>query len=493
MEVKDILKKINKNRDEIEAPFIFCLWKDPNLYDDYKSINVRGDKTIQSKDGLFYFQLGRGMYNEGYRNFDSITLDSYLKDKPKISQQFEEYGGFGEVEEMTQLVDVENVDAYYDKLAKINILSNLLVNYADTFNNLDDVAGMTSQNVYDLFEYTLNNVSLAVNHDIKVQSLVLDDAYIEECNNGEAMGLSYAENCPRLSSKTLGLPLGDLYMLGAHSGVGKSSFMFENFILPLNNQGIKVAIVSNEMQLKAYQNLILVHILTHELNYWKLTRKHLKVGHFTDEQIDLIKQAQKISEDKYSNIRFVKIFDTDTNKLLKIIKKLAKVGYQCICYDTMKADDSTADNMWQRLMIDSRRIFQLASKENISIVVTYQLALYTENQRYLSASCLSNSKQIKEVFSEMVYMRNIWHDEFPKEQYDIKPYTLEKKTDGSGWYRNYNSIKLDKNKKYIIAFLDKTRNDENNIQILYEWNARFNYWKEIGYCTVVNEHRGITR
>ena len=49
-------------------------------------------------------------------------------------------------------------------------------------------------------------------------------------------------------------------------------------------------------------------------------------------------------------------------------------------------------------------------------------------------------------------------------------------------------IRLDKDKKYLAAFLDKTRNDEDKQTILYEWNGRFNKWTEIGYCTIYNDH-----
>ena len=41
-----------------------------------------------------------------------------------------------------------------------------------------------------------------------------------------------------------------------------------------------------------------------------------------------------------------------------------------------------------------------------------------------------------------------------------------------------------------IVALDKTRNDEDKQQVLYEVNGRFNSWKEIGYCNIINEHKG---
>ena len=49
-------------------------------------------------------------------------------------------------------------------------------------------------------------------------------------------------------------------------------------------------------------------------------------------------------------------------------------------------------------------------------------------------------------------------------------------------------ITLDKDKKYLVAFLDKTRNDEDKQTVLYEWNGRFNKWTELGYCMIYNDH-----
>ena len=88
----------------------------------------------------------------------------------------------------------------------------------------------------------------------------------------------------------------------------------------------------------------------------------------------------------------------------------------------------------------------------------------------------------------MVYCRPLWDDEFPGEKFDVKPYQLKK--DSSGKYSNVReSVQLDRDKKYIIAFLDKTRNDDDKFQVLYEFNGRYNRWREKGYCSVFNEHK----
>ena len=85
----------------------------------------------------------------------------------------------------------------------------------------------------------------------------------------------------------------------------------------------------------------------------------------------------------------------------------------------------------------------------------------------------------------MVYLREIWQDEWEDEKYDVKPHTFVKTEDGK--YRRQ-SVELDPRKKYMVLFLDKTRNDEDKRQIIYEFNGRFNLWKEVALCTVTNLH-----
>ena len=486
MDLEKSIEAINKNRAEIEASFVFCLWKNPDLYSDYKFVNEKEDNIIKSEDAVFYFNLGRALYQAGYQKFDNITIHNFLQDKKTIKKKFDEFGGYKTVEDLRGLVSIDNVEAYYDKIAKINTLEHLCKTSFSSFENIDKFDKMSNQDIYDYFEYQLNNISVKNSYDIKEENLIIDNEFIDECNTGDEVGISYGANCPILNYMTLGAPLGDMYMVAGHSGVGKTSFVFENMVIPMNNDGVKVAVISNEMRSKDYKIMLLAHILTKDLNYWKLTRKQIKMGHYTDEQREMLNKAAQISKEKYNNISFIKLFDNDVNKVLKYIKKTAKRGYQVFVWDTMKSDDSTDEKMFIQLLMNSRKVFQLASKENICVIPTYQLALYTVNQRYLDASCLANGKQIKEVFSEMVYMRQLWDDEYTGEKCDCKAYQLQK--DENGKYSKIKKmIDLDKDKKYIVAFLDKTRNDEDKQQVLYEVNGRYNSWKEIGYCHIINE------
>ena len=68
MNWKEYPDELIKGRESAEATFIFCLWKQPDLYDDFPRVNAADDETLKTEDGIFYFSLGRQMFNQGFRS-----------------------------------------------------------------------------------------------------------------------------------------------------------------------------------------------------------------------------------------------------------------------------------------------------------------------------------------------------------------------------------------------------------------------------------------
>lgn len=486
MNLINTLKKINEGREKVEAGFVFACWADPDLFDDYKTVNAGKDETLQNGDAQFYWSLGMNMHKQGIRKFDNISVETFLSNNPKIKKKYESYGGYQTIKELQELVNPDNVEGYFDKICRMNSLSTMAKKYEQIFDDVERFNNATNDDIYDVFELLNNSISIKTGHESQVEDLKLTQEFIESNQSGENVGLNYGENTPLLNYTTLGMPLGDVYLFAGHSGVGKSSFIFENMVLPIS-KSTPVAILSNEMNIKVYQNMLASHILTKDLDYWKLTRKKIKIGKYTDEDLEMLNKAIKISESDYPNIKFVKVFSNDTEMICKYIKKLAHQGVKYIVWDTFKSDDvADGSDAWFQLLMNSRKIFNLVSKLNIALTCTFQLALYTTNQRFLDASCLSSSKQIKEVVSELIMMRKLWADEYNGEKKDCHPYKYNKDNK-----KIKEEIQLDPEKTYYVCFVNKTRNDEGDRQILYEWKSAWNRWYEIGYCNIVNEHRNM--
>ena len=487
MNLRLALEKINKDREKQEACFVFSCWEDPGLYDEYKDVNANGDKTLKNDDAKFYWELGRMMHDQGIKRFDAITLEAFLSNKESTRKKYEQYGGYQTIRDLEELIDSDNVSSYYDAITKANSLSVVAEKYEDLFTNkLDQLATISNDDVYGIFEVLNSSIAMSSGHGVEIEDLDVSDAFIERCKKGEANGISYGSACPILNYITLGLPLGDCYLITGSSGCGKSSFVFDNMAILLAVNNTKVVIFANEMKADAYRHLLLVHILTHEFKYYDITRKKLKLGKFTDEENEMIQKAIEVFKQKYNNIKFVKLFDNNTTVLIKYLKKFAHKGVKCFIWDTFKNDDiSDGKEEWLQLLKNSRKVFNQVSALNVSMVMTFQQALYTTNQRFLDASCLAGSKQVKEVVSELIMMRRLWSDEYTGEKNDCRAWRWDKVN------KTKEYLTLDPEKKYTVIFINKTRNDEDNNQILFQWDAPWNHWRELGYCTIRNEHKGF--
>lgn len=483
MDLNKIVTEINEGRERSEACFVFSLWKDPTLFDDYKDININEDKTLIGDDSIFYYNLGKGLRNQGLNNIDIVSIDSYLAARPEVKKTFEQYGGYAELQKLKDLGNPDNTESYYDDIVKRNALIAIAKQNEAAFNDVKRFKNYSAEDVYETFDAINNAVNLKCTKESKIENLYVTNEDVEELESGAANGVSYYKAYPLLNYTTLGLPIGDITLISGHSGAGKSSFVF-NMAIGIVRDGTPVGILANEMQIMAYKILLISAVLTDDLKYYKLTRKKLKRGGWNEEEKNMVIQAQEIINEKYADMfHFVKVFGNNTGVIIKHMKRLSRLkGVKVFFWDTLKSDDSLSDKMWQELLVSSRRIFNVVAKEQWSLVCTFQLALYTTNQRYLDAGCLSNSKQIKEVVSEHIMLRKLWSDEYTGEKYDCKAYKLDGKIKVM--------LTLDKDKTYIVAFIDKTRNDENAKCILYEWESVWNKWKELGYCNIINDHKG---
>ena len=86
-------------------------------------------------------------------------------------------------------------------------------------------------------------------------------------------------------------------------------------------------------------------------------------------------------------------------------------------------------------------------------------------------------------------MHRVWQTA-SGQKYDCKAFEFMRDSNGK-FTKSKNYFNLDPDKKYVVVFLDKTRNDEDKQQVLYEVNFRYNRWRELGYCSIQNEHKQL--
>ena len=83
-------EKISENAEISESYFVGILWSDP--YNNYSSYydNIDEEEFIHPQWGFFY-DLGKRMYGEGVKTFDTITVHTKVKEYG-LTDLFKEYG-----------------------------------------------------------------------------------------------------------------------------------------------------------------------------------------------------------------------------------------------------------------------------------------------------------------------------------------------------------------------------------------------------------------
>jgi len=486
-QLSDYPKEITDVRESLEMSFVMSLWKNPELYDDYVD-EINPSKDLMLPDGKFFYSLGKEMYGIGYKSFDDASIHSFIHTNEVLMEGFIRRGGIQEVDNMRAVLNEDNIDTYFDSLVKNNMLMKLHDKGFNVVNEIKKFNKMNTSQLYDYFEYQLDNVFLNRGAGVKIEDLSIDEEFILECHAGTGKGLSYSSTAPLMNYHTLGLHKSNVQVYAGYSGTGKTSYCMATYVFPILDAGENIVIIANEMNIKAWKNILLITILTQKMNYFKITRKKLKMGNFSEEELEMLYKAKEYQETYYNHrIKFAKIFDYSIEDVKRIARKMAKQGYRYVLYDTFKSEDASSSNATGELVEASKQLLQVAEKEDISVIITMQLALHTEGTRYLNATTLSGAKAVKEVVSELILMRSIWDDEFNGEKYDIRPYKFKRDPITGKLTKIKEYITLDVEKKYRILFLDKTRNDEGEICIVNQFDGAWNVWREIGYCTVKHQ------
>lgn len=479
-EIYEHEEKLNKKLIESEGMLTGLVLKNPEVLLDY-SINRKN----LSADGLFYIGIVDRLLEKGVESVNAVAFMQEVEALGLMSM-FQKKKGYEEVEKLMAVVDLKNTEVILDEYYKWQLVKDYYYEKGilDIVKHWSKLLQMRASQVVDYVEYQVTSTDLDVCTDLVYEKLSYTDKEIQDLQDGINMGLKYNKYSPLLNYLTLGIAKSEVYLFGGYTNSGKSSFIFQNMIIPIIENGHKCCVISNEQKSSAFKVLLQVYVLTTRLNYWKLDRKRIRMGKFTEEDLRMMKEARELIKREYDPyLTFVKVFDYNTNKVGKIVKKLSKTGYECFFYDTFKVSENGDGATWEKLLKDSKDLFQIASKFSIALILSVQLALHTKNKtRFLDEGVLSNGKQMAETIETGVYMRDIWEDEWEGETYDIKPYVFQKDSKGK-YTKNRIELVLDKTKRYKLMFLSKTRSDENGQVILYEFNGAYNKWNEIGRCT----------
>ena len=433
-----------------------------------------------------YFQIAHDIvYVEKKNVLDDVTVGFYLEKHPKLKEKYIEYGEYSTIASAMNYVKVENLEGYISELRKWKAVIKLCKQGFPVKDRLSDYADMTAEQIYNEFEALLNHTF--VNIDSNVKSYDICDGIhelIETLDTGSAIGLPYY-NMPILSKETGGQYLGSITLLGGVSNAGKSTVARSTTIPSIIELNEKVIIMVNEDSLAKWQREMLVWICNNILKF-DIQKHVVRDGKYSEEVKSNLHKAASWLEDKTKEhmITIIPFFQYQTSKAIKEIKKYAAMGVKYFVLDTFKMDAGKVNNnSWlemQQSMVDIKDIVK-AESLNVHILITFQLEKGSSVMRYYTQNNIGLAKNIVDVASTCIMIRDVFDDEYTDEKRALTVYKLEGKNG-----KTKIPQKLDKNKKYQVFFIVKNQEGAaNSFQIVAEHDKSRNIINEVGITNIM--------
>lgn len=473
---KEVITKISELRIISEMNIVSILWKKPELYFVYDELNIDSFSINKSK---VYFQIGYDIVVKENKVLEAITIDMYLEKHKKLAEKYEEYGGY-EIVEAGKYVEESNIEGYIEELNKWNILIKMIKEGFPVGERFSEYIDMTCEEIYDENEAILNHIFTNISSKDKSYKIGYKiEELIDELDEGLGVGLPL-HNLPMLTNEIGGNITGNITLCGGISGAGKTTFT-RNALLPsIIENGEKILIMVNEEGIKKWQREFIIWVCNDI--YDKPIKKYmLRNGGFEPKFKSWLKAKPcKWIKDHEDQIVIVPFSQYNTSKAIKTIKKYNALKFKYAILDTYKADsddsrDSTNPAVMQQNMV---KIYDTIKEEalNMHIWITFQLNKSSSKQRCYTQDNIGMAKNIVDVASTCLMVRNLYEDEFDGGKNELKVYKI---TGKSG--KTKAPVKLNRDKHYQICFIVKNREGGcNDYSIVIEHDMSLNTMKEIG-------------
>ena len=364
-----------------ESYVVLSIYKNIELYFDY---SLKAD-DFDHDEWKFFFGIAKKLIEQDKKKIDDIVVGLLVSENEVLQKKYEELGGWQTIANGLSFIQVENFDAYIQDIKKFNALIRLHDLGFPVREKYDAFKVMSADAIYQSLEGVINAVFADIDEGDKVEDLK-DGMWqtIMDAHEGVTRGFPYTSRL--LNDMVNGQILGNITVLSASSGVGKSFFTLYQ-LLP---QSIKydeplLLIVNEEEKAKWHKEIItyvINNVLTKEDSEENevFQKKRFHQGEFTKEEMSLLKRAYDWLQEKMADglIRFVNLTTFSMRKAIKIIKKYSALyNIKYFILDTLKLDNDEKsgkidNNAWLSLMQNVTQLYNVikASNKNLHIWMT---------------------------------------------------------------------------------------------------------------------------
>ena len=513
---------ITKDRGKIETFVVGTLLKDLSLYMDFK---LKDSDFIIDKT-KFFFGLGR-IASKTLNELDELSLYEIVNKDRDLRDRYKEYGGWETVKKAMEFGNSVNMEAYVDELYKNNFL--IKRGKKEIFTKTIETDGIEVNPWKDLFpdmtcredeEYFIGDLAkdavATINNNIKGESVILRSDDLNKLQEGINQGIPYdvifeytekeiglsddetpkfVYASPWLSKNTNGMgDGGGVTIFSGWSGLGKSTYMFLNMVLPMIYRNCPTAIYSNEQKIIYFQSLLYSFIAANVFKYYKLTRSKIENGEFNEEERELMLKISDFLDRRNFDemLIYYQLEEFDVDEIIRISKGLiSHQGMNCFLIDTFKSEDSSDAQYVGKMIEATKKLDNFGNKFNCKVMLTMQLTPGNEGAKaYLTASDLMECKSVKTVADCLFMMRSVVKElelDPSNKKYYLQPYKVVKKKrhlpGESAWKEEeitFTERELEYD--YRLIFLNKNRRGKSDLIMLMRFNSQTGKFDEIGLC-----------
>ncbi len=475
-------KKVLEFKVAAEANVVSIIYKSPEqIY----STNLTLD-DFNNNVWKVYFQIAYDLVLvEKKKSLDDITVGLYLEKHPKLKAKYIEYGEYDTLISAMEYVEVANFNGYVEELRKWRAVIALCKKGFPVKNRLSEFADMTAEDIYNEYEAFLNHTFGNIDSDIKSYD-ICDGIHelIEKLDEGSAIGLPYYD-MPMLTKETGGQYMGSITLIGGVSNAGKSTFVRSTTIPSIIESKEKILIMVNEDSLVKWQREMLVWICNNILKF-DIQKHIVRDGRYAPEVKKKLHEAADWLEEKTKNhmVTVIPFLQYQTAKAIKEIRKYTAMGVNYFILDTFKMDaGKVSANSWlemQQAMVSIKDTIK-SEALNVHILITFQLEKGSSIMRYYTQNNIGLAKNIIDVASTCIMIRDVLYDEYPGGNRALKVYRLEGKNG-----KTKIQVPLKNEKMYQVFFIVKNQEGAANAyQIVAEHDKSRNIINEIGITNIL--------
>lgn len=465
------------------------MYSSPDLLLDYSEL-IKSKYDFNQPSNKFLYDSLLDLYNQHVgTEINETKINIYMNSDQDRKRKFEYLKGYKYIERIMKLVDLDDFEAYYEKLKKFSLLREFERKGFPVQKLMEkkDFEKLTNEQIIKGMEYQINTIGTIIG-GVEDSIILGKDMPQKIAKWKETPDVGMPIPFPIINNLLRGLRGKKFNLFGMHSGCGKSRTTSKLACYLAIKLDFPVLILVNEQDEEEWDAMLISCVLNNPEFGFDLQMKRAGIdgidetkivtGAYTEEEGKFIDEAAEYISQR-TKISFLELGNYDEHTLKRQIKRHKLRGCNLCIYDTMKAPDHD----WMSFVKTADMLKEVSKELDIAMWSTFQLTDDSLFNDMLTSQAIANGKHIKHVADSLMMAKPISRDQYDK-------YVIYDPNDP---FMGEATHQLDMHVNYYMVFLDKNRGGKDKDVLCLEVDKGKNLWIERGYLVPSQEEKELKR